>query len=136
MIHFGLSTHFDHIRHVLKDTQHQTIHGIPAVERICVVAGEEGEFIACIGVVEDHRRGEIAEERGNRAGSDVYERPLILFILQFKDASCAERRGFPLKPQGNVVAFGVHETDRDRNDKGCFTGCPGVAGVLWLATTV
>ena len=62
MIHFGLPTHFDHIRHVLKNAEHQAIHGIPAVERIRVVAGEERQFIARIGVVEDYRSGEVAEE--------------------------------------------------------------------------
>ena len=62
MIGFRLSAHFDHICHVLKNAEHQAIHGIPAVERIRVIAGEERQFIARIGVVEDHWRREIAEK--------------------------------------------------------------------------
>ncbi len=51
----------------------QALSGFPGVERVAFVGQQHGELLRRVGEVEDDRRREVAQQRGDRLGGDVVE---------------------------------------------------------------
>src|SRR5262249_13447411 len=94
----------------------QSLPGLPAIERIAVVGRKEGEFRVAVTVVDDHRRREAAQQRGNRSFTDADETKCLRSLGQF-DHGGAARAAFDtsFKVERQVTAVAPDERERERN---------------------
>ena len=60
----------------------QALSGFPAIEGVAVVGQEVAEVVVAPGVIENHRRREIAQQRGYGSGCQAFEDELLFAFRQ------------------------------------------------------
>ena len=103
--------------HAQQCVRGQALAGLPAVERVGVVRELERKLLGRIAVFHDHRRREIAQQRGQRRFGHIFEDEGLLGFREVQHA-CGHGRGrcgLATQAQRQVAAVLVDQADRKRN---------------------
>ena len=103
------------VRQTQQHAGHQALSGVPAIDRVAVVRGEERQIVLVMVVNNFHRRGEPAQQRRHGRHGNIDE-PKQLAALRHVQYSCrCADAGFAGKAQRKITTVAIEQTDGERD---------------------